>query len=134
MQALFLLNIGSDKEHPDLVKKYLGSVVPVTDNYYATLNSAVFSEDYLSHILPVYDAQWNFRPISINAENTGNLTVATQSGQRQLGPILRVVPPLKRYSLGPHAAVVEIIVEEDAKNTLLFKIGFLVMKMEWRNI
>ena len=30
------------KEHPDLVKKYLGSVVPVSDNFYATLNSAVF--------------------------------------------------------------------------------------------
>jgi Fe-S cluster assembly protein SufB len=32
------------REHPDLVKKYLGSVVPVTDNYYATLNSAVFTD------------------------------------------------------------------------------------------
>ena len=41
------------KEHPELVKKYLGSVVPVTDNYYATLNSAVFSDGsfvYLSLI------------------------------------------------------------------------------------
>ena len=34
------------KEHPELVKKYLGSVVPVTDNYYATLNSAVFSDGH----------------------------------------------------------------------------------------
>ncbi len=32
------------KDYPDLVKKYLGSVVPVSDNYYATLNSAVFSD------------------------------------------------------------------------------------------
>ena len=32
------------KEHPELVKKYLGSVVPMTDNYYAALNSAVFSD------------------------------------------------------------------------------------------
>lgn len=32
------------KTHPELVKKYLGSVVPVTDNFYATLNSAVFSD------------------------------------------------------------------------------------------
>src|SRR5205823_15041843 len=32
------------REHPELVKKYLGSVVPYSDNYYATLNSAVFSD------------------------------------------------------------------------------------------
>src|SRR5690606_36007310 len=32
------------REHPDLVQKYIGTVVPVTDNFYATLNSAVFSD------------------------------------------------------------------------------------------
>ena len=32
------------REHPDLIKKYLGSVVPTTDNYYATLNAAVFTD------------------------------------------------------------------------------------------
>ncbi len=32
------------REHPELVKKYLGSVVPVSDNYYATLNCAVFTD------------------------------------------------------------------------------------------
>src|SRR5690606_32097067 len=32
------------REHPELVKKYLGSVVPITDNFYATLNSAVFTD------------------------------------------------------------------------------------------
>ena len=32
------------QEHPDLVRKYLGSVVPYTDNFYATLNSAVFND------------------------------------------------------------------------------------------
>jgi Fe-S cluster assembly protein SufB len=38
------------REHPDLVKKYLGSVVPVTDNYYATLNSAVFTDGSFVYI------------------------------------------------------------------------------------
>ena len=38
--------------HPELVKKYLGSVVPVTDNYYATLNSAVFSDGSFVYIPP----------------------------------------------------------------------------------
>ena len=37
-------DVGGVREHPDLVKKYLGSVVPVTDNFFATLNSAVFSD------------------------------------------------------------------------------------------
>ena len=40
------------KEHPELVKKYLGSVVPVTDNYYATLNSAVFSDGSFVYVPP----------------------------------------------------------------------------------
>src|SRR3984957_20326055 len=38
------------QEHPDLVKKYLGSVVPYTDNYYATLNSAVFTDGSFCYI------------------------------------------------------------------------------------
>ena len=38
------------KEHPELVQKYLGSVVPTTDNYYATLNSAVFSDGSFVYI------------------------------------------------------------------------------------
>jgi Fe-S cluster assembly protein SufB len=38
------------REHPELVKKYLGSVVPVTDNFYATLNSAVFSDGSFVYI------------------------------------------------------------------------------------
>jgi Fe-S cluster assembly protein SufB len=38
------------QEHPDLIKKYLGSVVPMTDNYYAALNSAVFSDGSFCYI------------------------------------------------------------------------------------
>src|SRR5204862_621893 len=38
------------KNHPDLVRKYLGSVVPYTDNYFATLNSAVFSDGSFCYI------------------------------------------------------------------------------------
>jgi hypothetical protein len=40
------------KEHPELVKKYLGSVVPVTDNFFATLNSAVFSDGSFVYVPP----------------------------------------------------------------------------------
>ena len=40
------------REHPELVKKYLGSVVPVSDNFYATLNSAVFSDGSFVYVPP----------------------------------------------------------------------------------
>ena len=40
------------REHPDLVRKYLGTVVPSTDNYYATLNSAVFSDGSFVYVPP----------------------------------------------------------------------------------
>ena len=60
------------KEHPELVKKYLGSVVPQSDNFYATLNSAVFSDGSFVYVpegvrCPM-ELSTYFR---INAENTG---------------------------------------------------------------
>ncbi len=60
------------KNHPDLVKKYLGSVVPYTDNFFATLNSAVFSDGSFVYIpkgvrCPM-ELSTYFR---INAANTG---------------------------------------------------------------
>lgn len=60
------------KEHPELVQKYLGSVVPYSDNYYATLNSAVFSDGSFVYVpkgvrCPM-ELSTYFR---INAENTG---------------------------------------------------------------
>ena len=62
------------KEHPDLVKKYLGSVVPVSDNFYATLNSAVFSDGSFVYIPPGVKCPMELSTyFRINAENTGNL-------------------------------------------------------------
>ncbi|MCH1927555.1 Fe-S cluster assembly protein SufB, partial [Shewanella sp. C31] len=40
------------REHPELVRKYLGSVVPVSDNYFACLNSAVFSDGSFVYVPP----------------------------------------------------------------------------------
>ena len=48
------------QEHPELVKKYLGSVVPVTDNYFAALNSAVFSDGHFVIFQKAFVARWNF--------------------------------------------------------------------------
>jgi Fe-S cluster assembly protein SufB len=47
------------QEHPDLVKKYLGTVVPQTDNIYAALNSAVFSDGSFVYVPKALDVQWN---------------------------------------------------------------------------
>ncbi|MCC2107569.1 MAG: Fe-S cluster assembly protein SufB, partial [Hyphomicrobiales bacterium] len=58
--------------HPELVKKYLGSVVPVTDNYYATLNSAVFSDGSFVYIPPGVRCPMELSTyFRINERNTG---------------------------------------------------------------
>ncbi len=60
------------KEHPDLVKKYLGSVVPYTDNFFATLNSAVFSDGSFCYIPPGVKCPMELSTyFRINAANTG---------------------------------------------------------------
>ena len=60
------------KEHPELVKKYLGTVVPVSDNYFATLNSAVFSDGSFVYIPPSVRCPMELSTyFRINAENTG---------------------------------------------------------------
>ena len=60
------------QKHPDLVEKYLGSVVPYSDNFYATLNSAVFSDGSFVYVPPgvrcPIELMTYFR---INAEETG---------------------------------------------------------------
>ncbi|MCH9053851.1 MAG: Fe-S cluster assembly protein SufB, partial [Proteobacteria bacterium] len=60
------------KEHPDLVQKYLGSVVPYSDNFYATLNSAVFSDGSFVYIPPGVRCPMELSTyFRINAANTG---------------------------------------------------------------
>ena len=48
------------KEHPELVKKYIGTVIPRTDNYYAALNSAVLVMVVFATSLKALNVQWNF--------------------------------------------------------------------------
>ena len=60
------------KDYPELVRQYLGSVVPVSDNYYATLNSAVFSDGSFVYIPPGVRCPMELSTyFRINAENTG---------------------------------------------------------------
>ena len=98
------------KEHPELVKKYLGSVVPMTDNYYAALNSAVFSDGSFCYIpkgvrCPM-ELSTYFR---INAANTGQfertLIVAEESSYVSY---LEGCTAPQRDENQLHAAVVEI--------------------------
>jgi Fe-S cluster assembly protein SufB len=83
------------REHPELVKKYLGSVVPVTDNYYATLNSAVFTDGSFVYIpkgvrCPM-ELSTYFR---INDENTGQFerTLIIADEGAPMSPIWKAAP------------------------------------------
>ncbi|MBU2890750.1 Fe-S cluster assembly protein SufB [Celeribacter halophilus] len=105
------------KEHPELVKKYLASVVPVSDNYYATLNSAVFSDGSFVYIPPntrcPMELSTYFR---INAENTGQFerTLIIADKGSYVSYLEGCTAP-QRDVAQLHAAVVEIVIEEDAE-------------------
>jgi Fe-S cluster assembly protein SufB len=98
------------KEHPDLIKKYLGSVVPMTDNYYAALNSAVFSDGSFCYIpkgvrCPM-ELSTYFR---INAANTGQFerTLIVADDESYVSYLEGCTAP-QRDENQLHAAVVEI--------------------------
>ena len=105
------------QEHPDLVRKYLGTVVPKTDNYYAGLNSAVFTDGSFCYIpkgvrCPM-ELSTYFR---INAENTGQFerTLIIADKGSYVSYLEGCTAP-QRDTAQLHAAVVEIILEEDAE-------------------
>ena len=104
------------KKHPELVKKYLGSVVPVSDNFYATLNSAVFSDGSFVYVPPGVRCPMELSTyFRINAENTGQFerTLIIADKGSYVSYLEGCTAP-KRDTAQLHAAVVEIIVEEDA--------------------
>jgi Fe-S cluster assembly protein SufB len=105
------------KEHPELVKKYLGSVVPPSDNYYATLNSAVFSDGSFVYVPPGVRCPMELSTyFRINAENTGQFerTLIIADKGSYVSSLEGCTAP-QRDTAQLHAAVVEIIVEEDAE-------------------
>jgi len=104
-------------EHPELVKKYLGSVVPATDNYYAALNSAVFSDGSFVYIpkgvrCPM-ELSTYFR---INAANTGQfertLIIADESSH--VSYLEGCTAPMRDENQ-LHAAVVELVALDNAE-------------------
>ncbi|MGG7565556.1 Fe-S cluster assembly protein SufB [Rhodovulum sp. DZ06] len=105
------------REHPELVKKYLGSVVPASDNFYATLNSAVFSDGSFVYVpegvrCPM-ELSTYFR---INAENTGQFerTLIVVDKGAYVSYLEGCTAP-QRDTNQLHAAVVEIVALEDAE-------------------
>ncbi len=105
------------QNHPDLVKKYMGSVVPYGDNYYAALNSAVFTDGSFCYIpkgirCPI-ELSTYFR---INAANTGQFerTLLIADEGAYVSYMEGCTAP-QRDENQLHAAVVEIVALEDAE-------------------
>ena len=105
------------RDHPELVRKYLGSVVPVSDNFYATLNSAVFSDGSFVYVPPGVRCPMELSTyFRINAENTGQFerTLIIADKGSYVSYLEGCTAP-KRDEHQLHAAVVEIVILEDAE-------------------
>ena len=105
------------QEHPALIKKYLGSVVPYTDNFYATLNSAVFSDGSFVYIpkntrCPM-ELSTYFR---INAANTGQFerTLIIAEEGSHVSYLEGCTAPMRDENQ-LHAAVVELVALDNAE-------------------
>jgi Fe-S cluster assembly protein SufB len=105
------------REHPELVKKYLGSVVPTTDNFFATLNSAVFSDGSFVYVpegvrCPM-ELSTYFR---INEANTGQFerTLIIADKGAYVSYLEGCTAPMRDENQ-LHAAVVELIAHDDAE-------------------
>ncbi|MCW2317535.1 Fe-S cluster assembly protein SufB [Rhodoblastus acidophilus] len=105
------------RAYPELVRKYLGSVVPVTDNYFATLNSAVFSDGSFVYIPPGVRCPMELSTyFRINEQNTGQFerTLIIADAGSYVSYLEGCTAP-KRDENQLHAAVVELIALEDAE-------------------
>ena len=105
------------REHPELVRQYLGSVVPVSDNYYATLNSAVFSDGSFVYIPPGVRCPMELSTyFRINAENTGQFerTLIIADKDSYVSYLEGCTAP-QRDVAQLHAAVVELVLLDDAE-------------------
>ena len=103
--------------HPELVRKYLGSVVPVTDNYFATLNSAVFSDGSFVYIPPGVRCPMELSTyFRINEKNTGQFerTLIIADKGSYVSYLEGCTAP-QRDENQLHAAVVELIALDDAE-------------------
>ncbi len=105
------------KEYPDLVKKYLGKVVPMKDNYFATLNCAVFSDGTFVYIPKGVKCPMELSTyFRINAENTGQFerTLIVADEGSYVSYLEGCTAPMRDENQ-LHAAVVELVAMDDAE-------------------
>jgi Fe-S cluster assembly protein SufB len=105
------------REHPDLVKQYLGSVVPVSDNFFATLNSAVFSDGSFVYVPPGVRCPMELSTyFRINEKNTGQFerTLIIADKGSYVSYLEGCTAPMRDENQ-LHAAVVELIAHDDAE-------------------
>jgi Fe-S cluster assembly protein SufB len=105
------------REHPELIEQYLGTVVPYTDNFFATLNSAVFTDGSFVYIPPgvrcPLELSTYFR---INAANTGQFerTLIVAAEDSHVSYLEGCTAPMRDENQ-LHAAVVELVAMENAE-------------------
>ena len=105
------------REHPDLVRKYLGSVVPHSDNFFAALNSAVFSDGSFVYVPPGVRCPMELSTyFRINASGTGQFerTLIVADRGSQVSYLEGCTAPMRDENQ-LHAAVVELVALEDAR-------------------
>ena len=104
------------KEYPELVKQYLGSVVPYSDNYFATLNSAVFTDGSFVYIPKGVSCPMELSTyFRINASNTGQFerTLIIADAGSKVSYLEGCTAPMRDENQ-LHAAVVELVILDDA--------------------
>ena len=105
------------REHPDLVQKYLGTVVPYTDNFFASLNSAVFTDGSFVYIPKGVKCPMELSTyFRINAQNTGQFerTLIVADDESYVSYLEGCTAP-QRDENQLHAAIVEIVVLDNAE-------------------
>jgi Fe-S cluster assembly protein SufB len=115
--VIFLPMSEAIREHPELVKKYLGSVVPTSDNFFATLNSAVFSDGSFVYVPPGVRCPMELSTyFRINEANTGQFerTLIIADKGAYVSYLEGCTAPMRDENQ-LHAAVVELVALDDAE-------------------
>jgi Fe-S cluster assembly protein SufB len=105
------------RHHPELVRKYMGSVVPYSDNYFATLNSAVFTDGSFAYVPKGVKCPMELSTyFRINAKNTGQFerTLIIADEGASVSYLEGCTAPMRDENQ-LHAAVVELVALDDAK-------------------
>jgi len=105
------------RDHPELVKKYLGSVVPTSDNFFATLNSAVFSDGSFVYVPPGVRCPMELSTyFRMNAQGTGQFerTLIIADKGAYVSYLEGCTAPMRDENQ-LHAAVVELVALDDAE-------------------